>query len=283
MARDGTCRLIQVVCVLIVRHRYRTRKCATKQLLAPRIMHDKSPTFLAGVRAADLLSFLCDWHGIEAFGRKLLDLKSLAVFGGPITLAFKAVLCSVDDAELTHRYDGLRKFLDGLPQELVSQAEVTELKSYLEEHWFGKDCEWRAAATKARLLMAPSDVWFSPSANTNNQTERMFLALMQEILRTQIAKSPARFMMAVHDHALQLGATLVYLHSYACCVTHGVCRPRTASLAASPSTSASRARTGEPSRRALRNWMPGSWCLTQRGSSQAGFRSATQLPLPRRR
>lgn len=173
-------------------------------------MHDKADTYLSAVALNDLLSFLCDWHGIEAFGRKLLSLASLSIFSSVITLAFKAALLSVDLKELTDRYAGFISLLDKISASgLVKPEQVEAFKVYIKEEWFGDGCGWKEPAIKARLLLAPEEVRQSPSANTNNQTERAFLALMQDIMFNRIAKSACRFMVAIHQQALTMGALLV--------------------------------------------------------------------------
>jgi hypothetical protein len=65
-------------------------------------MQDKSGIILKAAREAGLPSWLCRWHGVRAFGAKVLKLDGLSGFLGDIMTLFKDVLAATTEVSPRH-------------------------------------------------------------------------------------------------------------------------------------------------------------------------------------
>jgi hypothetical protein len=77
-------------------------------------------------------------------------------------------------AEIDRRYLALVTFVRQLSATLVPEASKKDFLDYLEDEWFGNDCEWRSPACRIRLFLANPASSVSSLNSTNNGTERLF-------------------------------------------------------------------------------------------------------------
>jgi hypothetical protein len=90
-------------------------------------------------------------------------------------------------------YDALKKYVSGLPSELVPEDSKLLFLEYLEKHWFGKLSLWRRAACDIRLFLADPAASLSCLASTNNLTERLFLQVQRSRLNEYLNKRISSF------------------------------------------------------------------------------------------